>query len=413
MIVIKKLWLIVGLVGVALLVGGWYFLLEEEIYGPSPQYVLQTITGDSRSSRTVVWQTEPTEVVQKLVYREGDAGEEVTLQAQAQPLATGAEAMSVYAVTLRNLKPEIAYQYKVGGKENWSDWQALRTEETVPQEFKALIFGDSQSENYGVWAATAQNAWQRNSDARFFVNMGDLVDIGSHYAQWKAWFDGGAGMISSIPAATTSGNHENYLPGGAFSPAQLYLEFFRLPENGPAGMKGQAYSFDYGDAHFVALDSQEEELAQFQPELIERERAWLEADLKSTQKPWKVVIIHRSLFENNREGTLNALGKRLMPVFDRFQVDVVFTAHIHTYGRSDPLIAGKPVKGNARGTVYISTGRSGDKTWEQSKQKYFERVFDHCLDQPNYLTLEVAANRMKITNFKQDGRLVDAVELRR
>lgn len=31
--------------------------------------------------------------------------------------------------------------------------------------------------------------------------------------------------------------------------------------NGPDGLKGQVYSYDYGDVHFVVLDSQEDEEA--------------------------------------------------------------------------------------------------------------------------------------------------------
>ena len=44
-------------------------------------------------------------------------------------------------------------------------------------------------------------------------------------------------------------------------------------------------------------------------------------------------------------------------------VDVVFSAHNHTYGRSAPFKNGNVA---SQGTIYISSGRSGDKTWAGS-----------------------------------------------
>lgn len=413
MIEMKKIWLVLLPMLTIATVGGCYYLYDHTAGGPPPQYIMQTITTDAKTSRTITWQTAPSEVAQELVYRKAGAAatEEVLLPVQAKELPTSAEPMSVYTATLTKLAPETAYEYRVGGKNNWSEWYCFTTEEAEIAGFKAIIFGDSQSEDYGVWAKTAQTAWSNHPDARFFINMGDLVDIGSHYDQWKSWLNGAANMISAIPAAPISGNHENYLPGGAFSPATLYLSLFRLPENGPETLNGQAYSFDYGAVHFVALDSQEEELSGFQPELIDKQAKWLEKDLARSSKPWKVVVIHRSLFKNSDSGEENELGKRFIPIFDRHRVDAVFTAHIHTYGRSEPLYQGKIVGDAADGTVYLSTGRSGDKTWAGSKRKYFETVFDRSLDQPNYLLLEAGMHQMRVTNFKQDGTQVDSVQL--
>lgn len=413
MLVIKKFWLILLPVLSVVIVGGCYFVFGEQITGPVPQYIMQVMTADAKTMRTVSWQTVPSEVRQQLVYRATNQEDDkiYTVEAQTSLLATSAEEMNVHTVTLTQLLPGTAYEYRVGSEKNWSDWYAFKTEASNASAFKAIVFGDSQSSDYGVWEKTAQAAWQTHEDARFFINMGDLVDIGSHYDQWKSWFNGGAGMLTAIPVAAISGNHENYLPGGTFSPASLYLALFPLPQNGPDGLEGQAYSFDYGDVHFVALDSQEQELESFEPQLIAKQQKWLEEDLKATQKPWKIVLVHRSLFKNSYSGAPNEIGERLLPIFDAYGVDLVFTAHIHTYGRTVALYEQKPVGKGKKGTVYLSTGRSGDKTWTGSVQKHFETKFDRALDQPNYLVLEAAHAQLKVTNFRQDGSIVDWVEI--
>lgn len=389
---------------------GTYFTFGENFVGPTPHYIAQTITADSKTTRTIAWQTPPSEADQFLEYKEADTIQTTLLAAASQKLTTSAEDMTLHSVTITALKPGTTYDYRVGSHNNWSDWQKLTTEALDTPRFKAIIFGDSQSSDYTVWKQTAQTAWSKNKDAAFFINMGDLVDIGSHYDQWKCWFAGAKGIIDTIPVAPLSGNHENYLPGGTFSPAFLYLSLFNLPMNGPEDLKGQVYSFDYGDVHFTVLDSQAEELAAFQPDLLKVELAWLRQDLQKTKKPWKIILMHRSVFSYPDTENLNELGKMFMPVFDQYQVDLVFTAHIHTYGRTLPIADGKTAK---NGTVYISTGRSGDKTWPESLRKPVETVFDPALDMPDYLTLEAAKDTLKVTTVKQDGTLVDEVVLKK
>lgn len=395
---------------IALLGSGTYFTFGEQLDSPTPHYITQTITTNSKTTRTIAWQTTPSEVIQKIEYKEINQTDALSLPANSQKLTTNAEAMTIHSVTLTDLSPSTIYTYRVGSDNNWSPWQQFTTEDIDPSTFKAIIFGDSQSSDYTVWKQTAQTAWSKNMDAEFFMNLGDLVDIGSHYDQWKSWFDGAGDMIATIPVAPISGNHENYLPGGTYSPAFLYLELFNLPMNGPDDLKGQAYSFDYGNVHFVVLDSQIEELLQFQPDLITKQKAWLDKNLQTTSKPWKIILMHRSLFSYPDVENLNELGQAFIPIFDKYKVDLVFTAHIHSYGRTSPLFDGKPAK---EGTIYISTGRSGNIAWSESLQKPFEVVFDSALDQPNYLTLEVNEDTLKVTSLKQDGTLIDTFEMKK
>lgn len=409
----KKWRLLLYLCLAALTGGGWHFFFGGDMNCAAPQYIMQVITQDPSVSRTITWQTERSDLPQMIVYSAGQGGRQHSLTVQPEALLTGAEAMSVYSVTLENLKPGTVYFYKVGCERNWSAWYPLRTKDKGQSGLKALIFGDSQSGDYAVWAKTAQRAWQDHPDADFFISMGDLVDIGSHYDQWKCWLNGASEVIRCIPAAPLSGNHENYLPGGTFTPAYLYRSLFKLPDNGPEGLKGQAYSYNYGDVHFAVIDSQEKELKGFQPDMIKRQAEWLDRDLGSADRKWKIVLAHRPFFINEPEGALDEWGRVFAPILDKHHVDIVFSAHIHTYGRSIPMRLQSINKEDKAGTVFISTGRSGDKTWEEARQKRFELVFDRCLDQPDYLLLESRDGRLTVTNVKQDGRIADIAAIKK
>ena len=153
------------------------------------------------------------------------------------------------------------------------------------------------------------------------------------------------------------------------------------------------YSFDFGNAHFVVLDSQWDEIKNFKSGLIDEQKIWLEKDLNSTDKTWKIIFIHKDVLQyriNGRPERLEGfsdVGEIFMPEFERLGADVVFTAHLHTYRNRGRL---KNFQADETGPLYILTGLSGDV-------RYPGLWIDHKLDkvtapQPetdNFLTLEV------------------------
>ena len=56
------------------------------------------------------------------------------------------------------------------------------------------------------------------------------------------------------------------------------------------------YSLDWGDAHIVSLDTN------LIVDAVRSERmlAWLNADLQSTRKPWKIVFFHHTPYDPAR-----------------------------------------------------------------------------------------------------------------
>ena len=121
-------------------------------------------------------------------------------------------------------------------------------------------------------------------------------------------------------------------------------------------------------------------------------------------------MLHRSPFNWRQSDAPNEIGRVFLPIFDHYGVDLVFLAHIHSYSRTVPVKNFAPAD---KGTVYITTGRSGDKVWAGSPRKNFDKVFYNPLEQPNYLTLEVSENELYVRAVNQDGSVIDETHIKK
>ena len=376
----------------------------------------QVITSDSSTGRTIMWQAD--EALPNPVAEVRNAEGEITqAPAQSKELTTGSRKVYVYTAQLSGLTPEANYEYRAGYEGSRTDWHRLNTP-VSNEDFKVLIFPDSQSSDYSGWEALAQTAYNNNKDASLFINMGDLVDNGYDLSQWNAWFNAVTPMIENIPFAPVMGNHETYTLEWQVGAPTPYLTFFNLPGGGSDLQKGY-YSFDYGDVHFTVLNSQTDELAKFNPNLMAEQLEWLRNDLASTQSKWKIVLMHKDVLRyaftdrpNNFDPAtvqFTPWAEQLMQVFDEFNVDAVLTAHLHTYRRRVPL---KNFTPDASGTTYILTGVAGSVRYANLWQR---NPADAALapqpEDANYLTLEKTANSLTFKAFLPNGTEFDSVTI--
>lgn len=372
-----------------------------------PDHITLSWVSDPYTTQTITWRTEPGAADGQVEYTE--AVNSVWLQAKkaaaaAETVSTNIGDMAIHTVTLSGLKPGTRYLYRVSDGGVWSDPASFKTA-TPNQNFSFLVFGDSQSINYATWEKTLQQAYRTYPGAAFMINVGDLVDVGQDASQWNGWFDAGRGVIENIAVMPAVGNHETYTPERRFSLPRLFTAQLKLPQNGPDGLKGQVYSFDYGDMHVSVLDSQIGEESRFIPDMLELQKAWLERDLALTDKKWKIVVLHRPPYDNRGENP--HIRNAFVPIFDAHHVDVVFTGHDHVYARTYPLHGGTVMGNAAQGTIYTATGRSGTKTYSDPAAKTWDEFFYNPLEEPNYLAVEVEAGHFTVQSYTQSGGLID------
>jgi len=375
-------------------------------------HVTLTWASDPQTTQTITWQTDVTDVSGRVQYapvaeKKYFPHNAQSLIAEVEELSTNWGKINIHSVTLTGLKPGTSYMYRLGEETDWSELRTFTTAAPHVGKFKFLVFGDSQSISYDVWRTTIHQAYQANPEAVFFTNIGDLVDVGQDYAQWQAWFDAAQGVVDTIPVMPVTGNHESYTPERRFSMPILFTAQLKLPLNGPESLKGQVYSFDYGDVHFSMLDSQEGEERRFVPTMLDIQKVWLENDLRTTNKKWKIVCFHRSPYNNKEKGDNENVRRAFVPILDQYHADVVFTGHDHVYAHTYPLYNGEVMGSTDQGTIYVATGRSGTKTYRDVSANDWNEFFYNPLDEPNYITVEVKGDSLTVKAFKQSGVLID------
>lgn len=375
----------------------------------------QIVAADNAASRTIMWQS-PAQLseaaVELFAGRAEAAGKSGALRrfpASEEVFTDDGVTRYLYTATLTRLEAGKEYAYRAAAGREKSGWRTLRTDDG--QGFRALVFPDSQSSDYSGWKQLAQQAYARNPEAAFFVNMGDLVDNGEDHTQWSAWFDAVDGIIDAIPVAPLMGNHETYNEKWKVREPLAYLHAFSLPENGSRENANHYYAFDYGPVHFLVLDTQQGEEEEFHPHLMALEQEWFKEDVRQTKKPWKIVLMHKDPLQYRihkrpeRAEGFSDEGRTWMPLFDEAGIDLVLSAHLHTY-RNRGHIQG--FERSEQGPLYILTGVAGDV-------RYPGLWIDHALDevvapQPetdNYLTLDADDRALTVRCFLPDGRKID------
>lgn len=295
-----------------------------------------------------------------------------------------------HKVLLEGLTPGASYQYRVGSDGNWSDIGTFTMEREGELDYEFLYLTDSQgasSHDYQVWADTLKQARGDYPNAKFMIMTGDQVDAGSLESQWLDYFGKPQDTLMHLPIMAAVGNHE-----GPYN--DNYYHHFYYPNDSIDDPlpPGSVYSFDYGDAHFMVLNTMDMGWDQRQRESFKQQIAWLEREVAQTDKKWKIVAFHKAIYSvggHSDEAEIYELRDMLYPVFDELGIDVVLQGHDHTYMRSHQMYGDKPVKDltldedgnpvNPGGTMYIVNNASGTKYYgvnqgiDKSYAAYFEQ----------------------------------------
>lgn len=373
-----------------------------------PWAVRQVVAADNETGRTVMWQDHGNRD-QVLEYRKkgSSTADSVKAEKKTVPGNRGIEDSILYTAHLKGLEKGTEYEYRIRTGNEVSTWHSLKTDDG--KGFRALVTSDSQSADYSDWDRLFNGAYDRNRDISFFIALGDLVDNGEDEYQWQTWFRAVGRAADTVPAAPVLGNHEAYSLDWKETMPERYLTHFSLPSNGDEKYRNHYYSYDWGDVHFAVLDTSFREEEEWLPELLEREQAWLEADLQRTDKKWKVVLMHKDPLQYSfndpsrpaREEGFSPEGQAFMPIFDRNGVDLVLSAHLHTYRDRGQIY---DFRRSDRGPVYVIVGLGGDVRYPNLWKQH--ALDEYAAPQPetdNYIVLEASGEELTLTGYLPDG----------
>jgi uncharacterized protein (TIGR03437 family) len=264
-----------------------------------------------------------------------------------------------------------------------------------------LVFGDSGMNNPGRNQLAQLMGRERPA---LVLHTGDIAYYNGSFEQFQnEYFIPYAAMMRHAPFFPSPGNHDYETQDAA-----PYLTLHALPaDEVRSGDRGRYYSFDWGNCHFVALDSN---LPLYQAARGEGPMLqWLEADLARTRQFWKVVYFHHPPYASgpNENDTLTALARQhIVPILDRYGVQVVFNGHEHSYQQSRPLLGGQIVE-PGRGTVYITSGGGGAHLYSV----YPRPTIAYGESAHHYVRAEVRGAQMTLRVFRVDGVEIDTVPL--
>jgi len=326
----------------------------------SPFLRYPNVQNVSATGATLVW-TMLTQVVGSLVVTDPSGNSQTIAASVAEfdPSLTGMpETYFQYVASVGNLVAGTPYSYQVQ-----ADGQTVPCPLSSPLVFQTtgsgpfnfLHFADSGEGN----AAQMQIAQQMAAEQGLSLALanGDLAYYYATFASIEAnYFGVYNNMMAQIPFFGSLGNHEYYTDG-----ANPTLAARVTPTNGiPVADQGRYYSFDWDNVHFVALDSNaplDAAIAGTGTML-----AWLDNDLRVTRKYWKVVFFHAPGYAtgvHQAEPTAGEVRQGIVPILEKYGVQLVFNGHEHTYQRTYELIEGVPVAPNSGGIVYVTSGGGG------------------------------------------------------
>ncbi len=259
----------------------------------------------------------------------------------------------IYHALVDGLRPGGTYGYAVTADNDTNAADPFSaTFKTAPEgraAFRFTSFGDLPPSNRR-WANSAgQSAYAVGAVETFqplFHSLnGDLADGDpAQAAQPPVWRDFGNNIQASAasrPWMPVPGSH-----------AVEYLARYALPDNGLPEFAGRWYQFRIGNVAFICLSG--DDVAYGDARAVPgaatpggysggAQTRWLEAALAAARgdcsTDWVVVQFHQCACPSRPAADGSDLGIRRawLPIFDRYEVDLVLCGHGHGYERSFPV----------------------------------------------------------------------------
>ncbi|MHA8067189.1 metallophosphoesterase [Aquirufa sp. ROCK2-A2] len=262
-----------------------------------------------------------------------------------------------HTFVLDSLQPNTKYYYQIGFSENMSikDSTYFFTTAPVSNSTDKIRFGviaDMYPGATQVKVFESFKKWKSNQDFQFLLTLGDNVYSGATDADYqKNFFNvyANGNVLKQVPLFTALGNHDYDGVGNRIqdSPIIPYFSNFNLPSQAelggvPSGSEAY-YSFDYGNIHLISLDT--EGFGKDGKRLIDDnsdQLNWLLADLAKSKSTWKIVYFHhppftKGTYDSDVVPILTLIRQKLVPIFEKFKVDLVLNGHSHVYERSKPI----------------------------------------------------------------------------
>jgi 3',5'-cyclic AMP phosphodiesterase CpdA len=242
---------------------------------------------------------------------------------------------------------------------------------------RILAVGD-----FGVGGATeratgtAIKAWESEHPSRLLLTLGDNDYTANPKAFRQNWKDAfgwlrGAG----VDVRGTLGNHDVLVRGGEY-------EFHLLH------MPAKRYERSLPGVDLFVLNSNS---------VGKRQTAWLKRHLAASKAKWKIVSFHHPAYTCGGYLSNPAVVSHWVPLFRRYDVNLVVSGHDHNYQRFAP----------SHGVTYVVHGGGGQELYSlrSCPAGYPRRAFARAAH--GFLDLVVRSGALRVRSVNFSGRVID------
>jgi predicted phosphodiesterase len=244
----------------------------------------------------------------------------------------------------------------------------------------AVIGDNGTGKSYEYEVAREMDQYHEEFPFDFVIMLGDDI-YGSHRPEdfarkfeepYKLLLNQGVKFYASL------GNHDR-------RNERLYKPF---------NMNGRNYyTLKEGNVRFFALDSNYMDPAQLD---------WLRKQLQASSEKWKLCFFHHPLYSDAKyHGPDLDLRSQLVPLFEKYGVNVVFSGHDHVYERIKPQ----------NGIYYFVMGSSGQLRYHNLRRHPPEMAAGFDTDRA-FMIVEIAGNNFYFQTISRTGKVVDHAVLK-
>lgn len=363
-----------------------------------------------------------------------------------------------HIIQLFGLKPNTKYFYSIGTNDKTlsisKDYYFITAPSPTdnrPINIWAMgDFGDDSKDVYVKNQTAVREQYLKNkaNHTDLWLWLGDnAYCCGTDVEYQRQVFDFyGSSILGNTPFFSVPGNHEYYETATAQVDKKIsYFNIINVPTKGEMGGLASGtkeyYSYNFGNIHFVALDSyglDEGKYRLYDPQ--SRQYKWLINDLEANKGKslWTIITFHHPPYtkrshDSNAELDLVAVRERLVPIFDKYKVDLVLNGHSHSYERSylmkghtghsetfnatihavqnvngkyEKAEGSKPFINKNEGTIYCVVGSAGRLDWNGDPNPHPSSIYSN-ISIGGSLLFTVNDNRLDARWISTDGVIRD------
>lgn len=256
---------------------------------------------------------------------------------------TGLDKETKYYYSIGNTVP--ATQTLKGGSNIYFNTTPAKTAERVS---RFVVFGDcgtSSAIQTSVRNSVLSYLGSEHADAMLLLgnnaaNTGTDIEYQNNF--FNPYQDAFLNNTTLFPAPGDADYAKN--PARQNDHAIPYYNIFTLPSAGESGGVPSGteafYSYDYGNIHFLSLDSYGKESNAYRLfDTTGPQVNWIKNDLTANKLRWTVVYWNQSPYtmgsdNSDSNADLVALRQNFLRILERYGVDLVLTSHSNVYERS-------------------------------------------------------------------------------